>query len=278
MTSPIMRRKALGRELRKLRTDAGESLERIATLLGCSTAKVGHIESGRNSPSKPELMVLLNHYGIGDEEQAVFEETRQEASKRGWWSTYRLPPWFSNYVGMETDALRLRNFELELIPGLLQTEEYARTVTTLARHMTEPEEVERKVDLRMARQKRLFAEKPLAFAAVISEAALHRCLKTETAATGQLTHLLDMGERPNVEVRILPFDGGLHESMSGSFALLDFPPDTWPSAAYQEYAVGGHLVDDQDVVAALDTLFGELQERSLSERDSARMISKLVPE
>lgn len=272
-----MRRKALGRELRKLRTQAGESLEEIAKLLGCSVGKVGHIETGRNSPSKTELMVLMSHYGVAEADQAVFEEIRQEASKRGWWSTYRLPPWFSNYVGMETDALRLRNFELELIPGLLQTEEYARAVTVLAHHMTEPAEVDRKVELRMARQRRLFAEEPLDLVAVISEAALYRCVKTRDVAAKQLTHLLEMGERSNVEIHILPFDEGLHESLSGSFALLDFPPDTWPSAVYQEYAVGGHLVDDQDVVKALDTLFTELRERALSEQDSARLISKLVP-
>ncbi|WP_190821881.1 helix-turn-helix domain-containing protein [Saccharopolyspora pogona] len=271
-----MRRKALGRELRKLRTQAGESLEEIAKLLGCSTGKVGHFETGRNAPSKPELMVLLNHYNISAQDQAVYEEIRQEASKRGWWSTYRLPNWFSNYVGMETDALRLRNFELELIPGLLQTEEYARAVTVLARHMTEPTEVERKVELRMARQKRLFAEEPLEQIAVISEAALHRCVKTKDVSARQLTHLLEMGERPNIEIHILPFDDGLHASLSGSFALLDFPSETWPPAAYQEYAVGGHLVDDLEIVAALDTLFGELRERALSERDSARLISKLV--
>lgn len=272
-----MRRKALGRELRKLRTQSGESLEEIANLLGCSVGKVGHIETGRNSPSKTELMVLMSHYGVSEQDRALFEEIRQEASKRGWWSTYRLPNWFSNYVGMETDALRLRNFELELIPGLLQTEEYARAVTVLARHMTEPEEVERKVELRMQRQKRLFGDNPLDVVAVISEAALHRCARTSGVGAKQLAHLLELGEHANIEIHILLFDEGLHKSMSGSFALLDFPPDTWPSAAYQEYAVGGHLVDDQDVVKALDTLFAELRERALSERDSARLISKLIP-
>lgn len=276
MASPIMRRKALGRELRKLRSDAGESLDQIAKLLGCSTGKVGHFETGRNAPSKPELMVLLGHYGISEPDQAVYEEIRQEASKRGWWSTYRLPHWFSNYVGMETDALRVRNFELEVIPGLLQTEEYARAVTELARHMTEPDEVGRKVELRMARQERLFEEQPLELVALISEAALHRCAQVEHVAAKQLNHLLSMGERANVEIRILPFDVGLHASLSGSFLLLDFPPETWPPAAYQEYAVGGHLIDDQEVVADLDTLFDELRGMALSERDSARMISKLA--
>ncbi|MDR7302340.1 helix-turn-helix domain-containing protein [Haloactinomyces albus] len=276
MASPIMRRKALGRELRKLRAESAQSLEEIAKLLGCSVAKVGHIETGRNSPSKPELMVLMDHFNLSSQDRAVFEEIRQEASQRGWWSTYRLPTWFSNYVGMETDALRVRSFELELMPGLLQTEGYARAVTTLARHMTEPQEVERKVELRMQRQQRLFEEEPLELITVISEAALHRCAKASNVSTGQLTHLIEMGKRPNVTINILPYDLGLHESMSGSFHLLDFPPDTWPSTAYQEYAVGGHLVDDEDIVSELDTLFAELREQALSEQDSVCRISEFL--
>ena len=273
MASPTLRRKTLGAELRKLRTARGASLEEIAELLGCSSGKISHIENGRNSPSKAELLVLMDHYDVPADQRELLEETREEARKRGWWSTYRLPTWFQDYVGMEADATRVRTFELELIPGLLQTEAYARTINVIGSHMTEPEEVDRKVKARLRRQERLREDEPLEVHAVLSEAALHRCADP-TIAAEQFSHLVALTELPNVTIQILPFSAGLHESVSGSFALLDFPPDAWPSCAYQEYAVGGHLVDDSAAVAALDTVFEKLCKRSLSEERSIELIAQ----
>ncbi|GDY31577.1 DUF5753 domain-containing protein [Gandjariella thermophila] len=163
-----------------------------------------------------------------------------------------------------------------MIPGLLQTEAYARAVHVLARHMTEPAGVDRKVSVRMRRQQRLTAEQDsLEFHAVISEAALRRIADTDLAEE-QLRHLLAMAERPNVSVRVLPFRTGLHESMSGSFVLLDFAPEVSLPVAFQEYAVGGHLVDDQDVVAELSTLFDHLGRQSLDDEEAARLIANML--
>lgn len=272
MASPTLRRKTLGAELRTLRTAAGDSIEQVAKLLGCSIGKVSHIETGRNSPSKTELMVLMDRYDLPSERRDLLEETRQEARKRGWWSTYRLPSWFRDYVGMETDAIEVRTFEIELLPGLLQTENYARAVNVLGSHITEPGEVERQVALRLERQKRLDEEDPLSVTAVISEAALARC--DPSLAVEQFQHLEGMGRRSNVTIHVLPFDVGLHTSMTGSFTLLGFPPDTWPATAYQEYAVGGHLVDDQNAVNSLRTVFDGLQKQSLDVDASAEMIRR----
>lgn len=273
MVSPTLRRKTLGAELRRLRIERGASIEEIAKLLGCSSGKVSHFETGRNAPSKAELIVLMGHYNVPTEQQAVLEETREEARKRGWWSTYRLPSWFQDYVGMEADAIRVRTFELELIPGLLQTESYARAINVIGSHMTEPSEVDRKVAARLRRQSRLHEPEPLQVHAVISEAALHRCADP-AIARDQMAHLIETSEKPNITIQVLPFSAGFHESVSGSFALLDFPPDTWPSSAYQEYAVGGHLVDDVGAVTALDTVFRRLSTRALSEQESKELIAQ----
>lgn len=269
-----MRRKTLGAHLRKLRAGAGLSAENVADLLGCSQAKVRHMENGRTAPSKTELMVLFDRYDLHEDDRRLLEETRQEARKRGWWSTYRLPNWFQDYVGMETDAIRIRTFELELLPGLLQTEDYARATNVVGSHMTEPTEVERKVAARMQRQKRLDEDPPLQVHAVISEAALHRCAADPGIAPRQFKHLADMCRRASVQVQVMPFSAGLHESVAGSFTLLDFPSDTWPPSAYQEYAVGGHLVDDTNAVKALSDVFDRLCGHALSLSDSTALIEQ----
>lgn len=278
MASPTLRRKTLGIELRRLRSAKDLSVEEIADLLGCSTGKVSHFENGRNAPSKAELMVLMDHYDVPADRRLLLEEIRNEARKRGWWSTYRLPAWFRDYIGLETDASKIRTFEIELIPGLLQTEEYARAINMLGRHIVKPNDVERQVAVRMERQKRLLHESPIELTAVISEAALARCASDPTIAANQFDRLIEMSGLANVTLHVLPFDSGLYNSMTGSFTLLDFPPDAWPQTAYQEYAVGGHLVDDRRVVAELCAVFDELRNKSLNESDSVQLIKKHASE
>lgn len=276
MAGPTLRRRQLGMELRRLRLAAGLTREVAADELACSPTKITHLESGRNSPRKAELKVLLQLYGVGTEEYAALEELRLEASERGWWSTAKLPEWLAAYVGLEADASLLRSLELELIPGLLQTEDYARLTHVLAKHMTQPDEVERQVAARMQRQRRLTESQPLRLSTVVSEAALQRCASHPAIASGQLRHLIERARLPNVELRVLPFSAGMHPSMSGSFTLLSFPDETLPDAAYQEYAVGGHLIDEQAIVARLDRLFGALRDQALGADESLVLISELL--
>lgn len=232
------------------------------------------MENGRTTPSKAELKVLMDHYGLPEERRATLEETRGEARQRSWWSAYRLTSWFQEYVGLETDAVSVRTFEIEILPGLLQTEAYARTVHVLGSHVTAPEEVDRQVALRLKRQERLVNEPALDFHAVISEAALARCAHQESIANEQFAHLLRMSKRPNVSIRVLPFEAGLHNSMTGAFVLLDFPPDTWSPAVYQEHAVGGHLSHDRALVSGLSSVFEDLRSRALAESASHKVISR----
>jgi len=142
---PTLRRKQLGVELRRLRSNADLTMEQAAVVLDCARSRIGHVENGRNSVRKPELTVLLDLYGAGDEEHEVLEELRREASKRGWWSTYRLPSWLQPYVGMETDAATMRSFESELIPGLLQTPDYSRRIHVVALHLAKPQDIDKLV-------------------------------------------------------------------------------------------------------------------------------------
>lgn len=275
MISVTLRKLMLGRSLRQWREHAGVARENAAAELGCTEGRIRHLESGRNPPSRADVIVLCALYGVPGEDKAALLDTLADAQRSGWWQTYKLPRWLADYVALETDATTMRSVAVELIPGLLQTERYARAVNVLSRHVVDPNDVDRQVSARMQRQQRLTADHdPLEVVAVISEAALRRCAEDANVAVEQLRHLVAIGERPNVAVHVLPFSLGLHEAMAGSFNLLSFPPDTWPETGYQEYAIGGHLVDDADAVSALATMFDELRKRALPRKDSARLITQ----
>ncbi len=224
---------------------------------------------------KAELIVLLRDHYRAEDDLDRLEELRQEASKRGWWSTYGLPETMAGYIGLETDAVSVRCLELENIPGLLQTEQYMRRLCTLDVRLSATE-LNKRVPARLYRQKRLVGTNPLQLTAVVSQAALERCAREKDVAAEQLAQLLDRAKWPNVELRVLPFDIGLHVGMAGPFSLLRFPAGLLDDVAHQEYAVGGHLIDDDSVVSQLDTLFGELRSKSLGPNESLALIAQLA--
>ncbi len=278
MAGPTVRRRRLGIELQRLREAVGATRPEAATAIGCSPARIGHIELGRNPPSKSDLIVLVRDlYGADRDVLAALEELRSEASKRGWWSTYGLPEWLVGYVGLEYDATSVRCLELENIPGLLQTEQYMRTIYTLGGpRPLSPKQVDRNVAARLHRQGRLVGDNPLQLTAIISQAALQRCAQDETLAAAQLAQLRDRATWPNIELRVLPFRLGLHVGMAGPFTLLSFPDNLLADTAYQEYAVGGHVIEDESVVSQLDTLFSELRRKALGPNESLELIAQLA--
>ncbi len=273
---PTVRRRQLGRALRLLRERAGLRTEDAARELDCARSKISHMEGARNPIGKPDLDALLRLYRADKETAVALEEMRQEGKKRGWWSTYRLPAWLGDLVGLEADAIAERVVELELIPALLQTEDYAHAVHVAAPHMPAGVEVDRRVAARMQRQKRLSEPNALTLSAVISEAALRRVMAQSDVAAGQLQRLASDAQRPNVILQVLPFGAGLHGSMSGSFALLDFGLEVSLDVGYQEYAAGGHLVDDQEVVRLLSDLYDSLRGQALDADESLALITELA--
>ncbi|MGH3841170.1 MAG: helix-turn-helix domain-containing protein [Pseudonocardiaceae bacterium] len=276
MPGPTIKRKQLGIELRRLREAAGVTRPEAAAALKCSPARIGHIEVGKNALGYAELVVLLrDHYGADEATLTTLEELRQEATKRGWWSTYGLPEWLAGYVGLEHDATSVRTFELELIPGLLQTEEYARACFALDDHWS-TKEVNRRIGVRLQRQQRLSGPDPLQLTAVISEGALARCSQHPGIAASQLRQLAERASWPNIELRVLPQSAGLHVAMAASFSLLNFPDRLLPDAAHQEYVVGGHVIDDTSVVSQLSKLFDKLRNQALAPNESLTMIAELA--
>lgn len=276
MAGPTLRRVQLGIELRQLREAANLSRPEAAAAIKTSKSRFAAIEVGRNVVSYSELIVLVrDHYHGSAEQLAALEEIREEASQRGWWSTYGLPDWLAGYVGLEHDASEVRVLELENLPGLLQTESYMRRAYATDVRLS-AKEVDKRIPARLQRQARLTGADPLRLRAVVSEAALVRCARDPAAADDQLAHLAEVARWPNVELRVLPFDLGLHVGMAGPFSLLSFPGGLLPDAGYQEYVVGGHFIDDAAAVAQLATLFSELRSQALGPNESLAMIAQLA--
>lgn len=269
---PAVLKKRLGEQLRALRIAAGIQVPQTAAELGCGEGKVRHIENGRNVPSKPDLTVMIALYQASPEQHEALEDLRKAATSRGWWSAYRLPSWLHNYVGLEADATRIRNFELELIPGLLQIAEYARESHTLGPMLLTPDDVERKVAARLKRQELLTGAKPVTYHAVISEAAFHRLSGTKYA-DAQYRHLLEVAKKPNVTIAVLPFSKHLHQSMASGFALLDFPPEISSPVAYMDGLTGGQLLHDPTDVARLSEVYEALTALSMSPAETAAFIT-----
>jgi transcriptional regulator with XRE-family HTH domain len=274
---PAILKRRLGDELRTLRQAAKVTVSQAAAELGSSEAKVRHMENGRNVPSKPDLTVMIALYGSSAQVHESLEELRQAANSRGWWSSYRLPPWLHNLVGLESDATLIRNFDLELLPGLLQTEAYARMINTVGPRVYPPDEVDRHVAARLKRQELLDGARGVTYHAIISEAAFYRLRGTSTdIAAEQYRHLTMMAERPNVTVQVLPFAAGFHESMAGTFVLLSFPRGVSTPVAYFEYPFGGQLEHDPQVVSRLSEVHDSLSERALGTKDSADFIAGFI--
>jgi transcriptional regulator with XRE-family HTH domain len=272
-----MRRRQLGAELRALRTSAGITMDHAAAVVDCARSRIGHIENGRNSIRKPELKVLLDLYGASDEEHETLEELRQQASKRGWTSTYRLPSWLKRYVELETDAATLRSFESEFIPGLLQTEAYARRLHEVAGPLVKPADIDKLVAARMRRASRLTDEQaPLDYAAVVSEAAFRRALGEAEIGPAQLAHVLELARRPNVTLHVLPFTAGLHATTAGSFMLLTFDPGVAPPFGYEEHTTSGGVMDDPREIQQLAEVWELLRSQALTAEQSLTWLSELL--
>jgi transcriptional regulator with XRE-family HTH domain len=259
-----------------LRIAAGKTQADAAQALDCVRPHISQIENGTHVPRKPDLRALLDLYGALDKLDEL-EQFRQDANQRGWWASHKLPPWLAHYLSLETDAEHVRCFVLELVPGLVQTADYAREA--YLRHGTDPRDVSRYVAARMERQRRIGVDQQVTV--VMSEALLHRTHAMGSVGQGQLRFLASACGMPGVEIRVLPFMVGGHVSMAGSFTLFDFPADDAGHplinpVAYLQYSGGGHLSDDPAVVAKLERMYQQVTDQSLNIGDSAAMIEQWV--
>ncbi|MEU2614113.1 helix-turn-helix transcriptional regulator [Micromonospora sp. NPDC007271] len=282
-------RRQLGRLLRQYRTEAGVTLDAAAEALEYSRQKIWRIECGLGPVRVLDVKAMCELYGVSAEMTEAMKGLAAETKSKGWWHAYgdAVPSWFELYVGLESAAAHLRQYEETLIPGLLQTRDYALGLARLDRPSAAEEDRERAIEVRLQRQGLLSRRlpKPPRLDAVLSEAVLRRAVGNRSVMIGQLSRLIEAAELPNVSVRVLPFAVGPHSgAVAGSFVILDFPATKGgraapePSVAYSESLTGAVYLDKPDELAAYRAAWKSLEALALDEAQSTDMIKKIIGE
>ncbi|WP_437023105.1 helix-turn-helix domain-containing protein [Streptomyces sp. enrichment culture] len=269
----------LGSHLRRLREARGITREAAGYSIRASESKISRMELGRVSFKTRDVEDLLTLYGVTDEqERASLISLAREANVAGWWHSYSdvLPSWFPTYVGLEGAASSIRVYEVQFVHGLLQTEEYARAVVRRGMRGASEADVERRVALRLERQKCLVAENAPEFHIVLDEAALRRPYGGREVMRGQLQHLIEMSERPNIRLQVMPFGFGGHSGESGAFTILSFPESDLSDVVYLEQLTSALYLDKREDVVQYETALKELQQDSPGPDESRDLLRGLI--
>ncbi len=270
---PTVLRMLLGAQLRRLRESRGVSRESAGWEIRSSESKISRMELGRVGFKERDVADLLTLYGVtAEQERAALLKLARDANNPGWWHRYGdvLPSWFQSYLGLEAAAALIRSYEVQFVPGLLQTREYARAVVLLGHSTAGPEEIDRRVDLRMRRQELLARPRPPRLWAVVDEAALRRPIGGPQVMRGQLEALLAATRTPNVRLQVIPFAAGGHAAAGGAFTILRFGDQDLPDIVYIEQLTSAIYLDkreDLDFYAvAMERLCVEAEHRSAPRR------------
>lgn len=274
--NPTVRRRRLGAELRRYREAAGLTIDQVAERLECSASKISRLETGQTGSSPRDVRDILAIYGVGESELESLLEVARETRQRGWWQPYG-SVLTSAFIGFEAEAKLIRSYEAQCVPGLLQTEEYARALIT-ATGEESPEQIDNRVRLRMVRHELITHDDPVEFWCVLDEAALLRPVGGRRVMQRQLEYLATVAELPNVRLQVLPLDIGAHAGMDGSFVLLSFPHESDPDTVYVTIATGGVFQEKADELSRYATIFDRLQEAALPPEESAALVNQMAKE
>ncbi|MFB7123562.1 MULTISPECIES: helix-turn-helix transcriptional regulator [Streptomycetaceae] len=262
-----VRRLLLGTQLRKLREARGVSREEAGYSIRASESKISRMELGRVGFKERDVADLLTLYGVEvEQERATVLGLLRDANASSWWHEYGdvLPGWFQNYLGLEEAAAEIRSYEVQFVHGLLQTADYARAVVTAGCHTTGPEEIERRVDVRLKRQAVLTGERAPRLVAVLDEAALRRPWGGAELMRGQLDRLLELSELPNVRLQVLPLGNAGLSAESGAFTVLGFAEAELSDVVYLEQFTTALYLDKPAEVAEYRHAMDDLVADSLS--------------
>lgn len=287
---PVVPRRRLGAELRALRDEAGLTIDEVAKALECSVSKISRLETGQGIPYRRDVRDLLDRYGITDQSRRDrLMRWVREGNRQGWWEAFSdvaapdsgeplLRHNLSRYVALEEDASELRSFEAIVLHGLIQTENYARALLN-ALSTADQEATDRLVELRMRRQRRLYAdEDPLKVHMVIDEAVLYRPVGGAKVMRGQLARLLTDLQRPNVTLQVVPFSIGAHRSVAGSFVVLAFADTNDKDLVYIEGHTGDLYLEKEHDVHVYEEIFDVLVGQCLTADQSAKLIADVLKE
>ncbi|MDA2806277.1 helix-turn-helix domain-containing protein [Nocardiopsis suaedae] len=274
---PTVARRSLARLLRERRKELGISREQVAKHAGIAPPTVNRIESASVRVEVGTVAMMLDLYNVTAEEREELLDMARAAKKRGWWQrySYKIPSWFSVYVGLEHEAKSLFQYQIEVIPGLLQTEAYTRALIDAEPAAVSPEEADRRVTVRKARQARLTGDTPPKLWAIINEAALYRQIGGHQVMRDQLDHLVALAQLDNVTIQVLPNAAGAHPAGETPFTILGFADTRDRDVVYIEYRMGAIYLEAPEEVEMYTTLFDHLtmkapdRERSIALLDRA---------
>ncbi|MCX5161858.1 helix-turn-helix domain-containing protein [Streptomyces sp. NBC_00264] len=284
MSTPTVRRRRLGAKLRALRDAFGATLEEVAeTSSGHFTvAKLSRLETARSAAKPADVELLLDLYGEKDTElrTALLALTR-EGGRRGWWQSYRgvLSPAYEDLISLEAEATSVRTWQIGVIPGLLQTGEYARELmTSIGMSEAVEEKVDALVEVRLARQAVLSRDAPLNLWAIVAEGALRTKCSGEGVMRDQLARLLSLGRRPNITIQVLPADAPPHVGQMGSFSVLGFEDLSDLDVVHVESLTAALYVEQREQVSLYRDAFERLRAAALSVEASADRITQIREE
>ncbi|GAA3413758.1 helix-turn-helix transcriptional regulator [Streptosporangium vulgare] len=258
------------------------TLEEAAQRVGWSVAKVSRIETARVGITSPDLTRLLDLYELDTSKRSALHALARTARMKGWWDAYAnsLPSDYATYIQLEADVAFIRSFDNVLVHGLLQTEDYAREVIRSAlMALSSPAEVERRVEVRMTRQKLLLREEsPIRFWTVIDEAALIRQIGSTGTMRGQYVKLLELADRDNVTIQVLPLAAGVHPATAGTFAIMEFREIYDPAVVYVETMTSSLYVENDSEMYWYTLAFDHLRAVALGPDSSKVLIEKMLEE
>src|SRR3954453_95394 len=271
---PAVRRRKLGAELRALRTSAGLTSGEAARLVGWHQSKVSRIETGASGVKPADVRLLLDAYRVGDtnlrELLLVLAGSDESAGRHHWWHAYRgvLPPTYRDFISLESQASAMRTLETSVIPGLLQTPEYARAVTRAAVDGLDEERLHALVEVRLARQDGLRAAPPLELSAVLDEAVLRREVGGPGVMTRQLERLVESARLPQVRLQVLPFTAGAHIGVTGPFVIFSFSRTSDLDVVVLDHLTSSLYLERKEDLQAYTEAFNTLRIHALSPEDS----------
>ncbi|MBC8094163.1 MAG: helix-turn-helix domain-containing protein [Pseudonocardia sp.] len=275
---PTVLRILLGTQLRRLREANGITRDQAGDAIRASSAKISRLELGRVGFKERDIDDLLTLYGVI--EAAMRDEYRglaARANARNWWQqdSDLLPHWFEMYLRLEQAAQVLRAFEVQFVPGLVQAEGYARAVVTLGDPSASADEIDRRVQLRMTRQKMLAEPGAPQLWAVLDEAALSRPYGPPCVMRDQLTHLIEASHLPNVTVQLLPFRSGSHAAAGGPFTILRFAEPDLPDVVYLEQLNSAVYMDKRSDVEGYSTVWERVVVQALTPDDTRSALARM---
>ncbi|WP_163511359.1 helix-turn-helix domain-containing protein [Fodinicola acaciae] len=278
--SPTVLKRLIAYELKRLREEAGRTRPEAAERLGKTSAQIGHIETMRNLPSPGDLELLLTWYGHPEKVEFYRNMLRQAKRGRDWWIGLSHADEFDLYFGLESASAKIEEYHAVVVPGLFQTRAYAAAIMRGGSPTMSDDEVVRRVNFRMARQKTVERENPPRIWTILDEATIRRMVGGPITMREQLERLIRLADMPNVEIQVMPFAKGAHPALDGTFTYFSLPSDLVvdPGVVYAETRVGVRYFEQPAEIETYRDILARLRVQALDPQDSREMIERVMKE